>query len=56
DLFAREKINATKANTMSRNHQALMQFSIEIANRDQLSRLLGLIQQIPSITAARRRV
>ncbi|MDO8961463.1 MAG: bifunctional (p)ppGpp synthetase/guanosine-3',5'-bis(diphosphate) 3'-pyrophosphohydrolase, partial [Methylophilus sp.] len=47
DLFAREKINATKANTMSRNHQALMQFSIEIANRDQLSRLLGLIQQIP---------
>jgi GTP pyrophosphokinase len=56
DLFAREKINATKANTMSRNHQALMQFSIGIANRDQLSRLLGLIQQIPSITAARRRV
>jgi GTP pyrophosphokinase len=56
DLFVREKVNATKANTMSRHHQALMQFTIEIANRDQLSRLLGLIQQVPGVTASRRRV
>ena len=55
DLFAREKINATKANTMSRNHLALMQFSIEISDLEQLSRLLALIQQVPNVIAARRR-
>lgn len=56
DLFVREKVNATKANTMSRNNLALMQFSIEIADREQLSRLLALIQQLPSVTAARQRI
>ncbi len=56
DLFVREKVNATKANTMSRNNLALMQFSIEVVDREQLSRLLALIQQLPSVTAARQRV
>jgi len=55
DLFVREKVNATKANTISRNNQALMQFSIEISNQDQLSRLLALIQHVPNVIAARRR-
>lgn len=55
DLFAREKINATKANTMSRNNLALMQFSIEISDLEQLSRLLALIQNVPSVITARRR-
>lgn len=56
DLFVREKVNATKANTMSRNDLALMQFSIQITDLDQLSRLLALIQQLPNVIAARRRV
>jgi GTP pyrophosphokinase len=56
DLFVREKVNATKANTMSRNDLALMQFSIQISDLDQLSRLLALIQQVPNVIAARRRV
>jgi len=56
DLFVREKVNATKANTMSRNNLALMQFSIEISNLEQLSRLLALIQQVPNVIAAWRRV
>ncbi|MEO7345334.1 MAG: bifunctional (p)ppGpp synthetase/guanosine-3',5'-bis(diphosphate) 3'-pyrophosphohydrolase, partial [Methylotenera sp.] len=56
DLFVREKVNAIKANTMSRNNMALMQFSIEISNLEQLSRLLALIQQVPNVIAARRRV
>ncbi len=56
DLFVREKINATKANTMSRNNLALMQFSIEILDIEQLSRLLALIQQVPNVIAARQRV
>ncbi len=56
DLFVREKVNATKANTMSRNNLALMQFSIEISDLEQLSRLLTLIQQVPNVIAAQRRV
>jgi GTP pyrophosphokinase len=55
DLFVREKVNATKANTMSRNNLALMQFSIEISDLEQLSRLLALIQHVPNVIAARRR-
>ena len=55
DLFAREKVNATKANTMTRNNLALMQFSIEISELEQLNRLLALIQQVPNVIAARRR-
>lgn len=56
DLFSREKVNATKANTISRNNLALMQFSIEISNLEQLSHLLALIQQVPNVIVARRRV
>lgn len=56
DLFVRERVNATKANTMSRHNLALMQFSIEVVDREQLSRLLTLIQQLPSVTAARQRI
>lgn len=55
DLFAREKINATKANTISRHNLALMQFSIEVTNIEQLSRLLSLIQQVPNVISAQRR-
>ena len=56
DIFVREKVNATKANTLSRNNLALMQFSIEILNLEQLNRLLALIQQLPDVIAARRRI
>jgi GTP pyrophosphokinase len=55
DLFAREKVNAIKANTMTRNNLALMQFSIEISSLEQLSRLLALIQHVPNVIVARRR-
>ena len=56
EVFAKEKMNATKANTMSRNDLALMQFSIQISDLGQLNRLLALIQQLPNVIAARRRL
>lgn len=56
DLFFREKINATKANTISRNNLALMQFSIEISDQARLNRVLKLIQQVPNVIFARHRV
>lgn len=55
DLFAREKVNATKANTMTRNNLALMQFSIEISELEQINRLLALIQHVPNVIDARWR-
>ena len=56
DLFAREKINVTRVNTLSKSDHAQMQFSIEISDLEQLSRLLALIHQVPNVIAARRRV
>lgn len=54
-LFAREKINAIKANTISRNQLALMQFSIEVTNLEQLTHLLMLIRQVPNVISAQRK-
>lgn len=54
ELFSREKINVSKVNTLSRHNQANMQFSIEITNLEQLSRLLSLLHQVPNVVSARR--
>lgn len=54
DLFAREKINVTRVNTLSKHNQANMQFSIEIADLEQLSRLLALLHQVNNVVSARR--
>ena len=56
DLFVREKDNVTRVNTLSKNNQAKMQFSIEISDLEQLSRLLALIHQVPNVIAAQRHV
>lgn len=55
DLFVRERVNATKANTISRNNLALMQFSIEVASLEQLNNLLRLIQLVPNVISVQRR-
>lgn len=55
DLFVREKANATRANMLSRGHLAMMLFSLEITDLDQLRRLLAQIQHVPGVIAARRR-
>ncbi|MDR5171251.1 bifunctional (p)ppGpp synthetase/guanosine-3',5'-bis(diphosphate) 3'-pyrophosphohydrolase [Methylobacillus flagellatus] len=54
DLFARERVNVTQVKTQSRNNQARMSFSIEIADLDQLTRLLALLRQVPSVNLAKR--
>jgi GTP pyrophosphokinase len=54
ELFSREKINVSKVNTLSKHNQADMQFSIEITNLEQLSRLLSLLHQVPNVVSARR--
>lgn len=54
DLFAREKINVTKVNTLSKSNEAKMRFSIEIADLEQLARVLAQIRQVDNVIAARR--
>ena len=56
DLFVREKVNVTKVSSLMKNNQAQMQFSIEIADLEQLSRLLALIHQVQNVMSARRRI
>jgi GTP pyrophosphokinase len=55
DLFAKEKINVTRVNTISKHNQANMQFSLEIADLEQLSKLLTLLHHVPNVVSARRR-
>jgi GTP pyrophosphokinase len=54
DLFVREKINVTRVDSQSRDNMARMRFAVEIANLEQLSRLLALVHQVPNVVAARR--
>ena len=54
DVFVREKVNVTKVNTLSKNNQAKMQFTIEISDLEQLSRLMALIHHVSNVVSARR--
>lgn len=54
ELFSREKINVTKVNSLSKHNQANMQFSIEISDLEQLSKLLAMLHQVPNVVSARR--
>lgn len=55
EVMTREKINVVAASTLSRGLQAGMRFTVQIANLDQLTRILALIQEIPGVAWARRR-
>jgi GTP pyrophosphokinase len=54
DLFLREKVNVTKVDSLSRNLEAKMRFTIAVANTGQLGRLLALIRQVPGVSETRR--
>lgn len=54
DLFAHENINVTKVNTLTKNDQAAMRFTVEMGNLERLPGLLALLKQVPGVIAARR--
>jgi GTP pyrophosphokinase len=54
EVFVREKVNVTKVSTLSRDNQARMQFTIEIADLEQLSRVLALLTHVQNVSSARR--
>lgn len=56
DVFARDRINVTGAQTQSRHDEAKMRFTIEVADAPQLSTALAALRQVQGVTAARRKV
>ncbi|MEP6943883.1 MAG: TGS domain-containing protein, partial [Betaproteobacteria bacterium] len=55
EVFSREKINVTAVNTLSRNLQARMSFTLEVANLPQLKRALALVREVSGVLSAGRR-
>jgi GTP pyrophosphokinase len=55
EVFSREKINVTAVNTLTRNLQARMSFTLEVQGLEQLKRALALVQDVPGVLSAGRR-
>jgi GTP pyrophosphokinase len=55
EVFSREKINVTAVNTLTRNMQARMAFTLEVRDVDELKRTLALVREVPGVLSATRR-
>jgi len=55
EIFTRERINVTAVNTLSRNLQARMAFTLEVPDLEQLKRALLLVRDVPGVLSAGRR-
>lgn len=55
--LAGEKINVVRLQTQKTSHpfEAFIYLTIEISNRDELQKAIGLLQQVPNVLEARRR-
>jgi GTP pyrophosphokinase len=55
EVLSREKINVTAVNTLTRQHQARMAFTLEVGSVAQLARALGLVRDVRGVFSAARR-
>ena len=55
EIMTREKINVTAVNTLSKNLQAKMSFTLEVASVAQLKRALLLVRDVRGVLSATRR-
>jgi GTP pyrophosphokinase len=55
EILSRERINVTAVNTLSRNMQARMSFTLEVQSVAQLARALALVRDVRGVTSAARR-
>lgn len=55
ELFARDKINVTYAQTQSRNQVARMRFTLEIRDAQALKRVIEHVRQVPGVIEVARR-
>ncbi len=54
DLFAKGRVNVARVENLSRDNQARMRFTLEIADMGQLDALLDLVGHVPGVIGARR--
>lgn len=55
DVLTRERINVTATSTQSAAHVARMRFTLEVANLDQLERVLTMVRDVRGVMGAERR-
>jgi GTP pyrophosphokinase len=55
EAIAREKVNVTAVNTITKNNQASMRFTVEITKLEHLIRILKMVQEVPGVMSAARR-
>jgi GTP pyrophosphokinase len=55
EVFSRERINVTAANTMTRNMHSRMAFTVEVRGLDALQRALAQVREVHGVLAAARR-
>ena len=55
EVFTRERANVTATNTLTRDLLARMRFTLEIANLEQLNRVLAAVREVKGVMRAGRR-
>jgi GTP pyrophosphokinase len=55
EVFSRERINVTAVNTLSKNLQARMAFTLEVRGLEELKRAMLLVRDVPGVLSAARR-
>jgi GTP pyrophosphokinase len=55
DVFARDRLNVTAVQTLSRDGVAQMQFTVEVPNIPRLDRTLATIREVGGVIESRRR-
>ena len=54
EAIARERINVTAVNTLSRGSHAYMRFTVQVASGEAIQRLLRQLKDVPGVDTARR--
>ncbi|MGE0497489.1 MAG: bifunctional (p)ppGpp synthetase/guanosine-3',5'-bis(diphosphate) 3'-pyrophosphohydrolase [Ramlibacter sp.] len=55
EVFTKEKMNVTGVQTQSVKGTAWMTFTVEVADSGRLSKVLGVVSEVPGVRSARRR-
>jgi GTP pyrophosphokinase len=54
DVFARDRLNVVAVRTLSRDGQAQMQFTVEVASLEQLNRTLATLRAVEGVMQSGR--
>ncbi|HEX5130130.1 MAG TPA: bifunctional (p)ppGpp synthetase/guanosine-3',5'-bis(diphosphate) 3'-pyrophosphohydrolase, partial [Usitatibacter sp.] len=54
EAIARERINVTAMNTLSRGTHAFMRFTVQVSSADGIQRVLRQVKDVPGVDSARR--